>query len=186
MNWVDTAALGVVVLSAMLAFTRGLVRELLGIGAWVGAFFIAGATVGLLRPQMRLWISNPDIADPAAYVAVFLSGVVVLSILTGMVGSAVRTSVLGGLDRSLGVVFGAARGVVIIAVAYVACGWLVSTDRWPEPVQEARSLPYAYETAIWMSRFLPPEYRPNIPLPPPGRETHSADLLQLPAGPRRP
>lgn len=165
----------------MLAFTRGLVREVLGIAAWVGAVLFAGATVGMLRPQMRQWVSNPDIADPAAYLVMFLVGLIVLSVLTGIVGSAVRTSVLGGIDRTLGVLFGIARGVAIVAVAYVASGWLIPVERWPEPVQEARSLPYAYDVAIWLSQFLPPPYRPNIPLPPQGRETKSADLLQAPS-----
>ncbi len=161
----------------MLAFSRGLVREVLGIAAWVGAIFFAGATVEFIRPQMRRWISNPDISDPASYAAMFLIGLIVLSIMVGIVGSAVRTSVLGGIDRTLGVLFGIARGIVIVAVAYVASGWLIPSDRWPEPVQAARSLPYAYGVAIWMVRFLPLDYRPNIPLPPGGRETHSADLL---------
>ena len=177
MNWVDTAVLAVVAVSAMLAFSRGFVHEVLGIGAWVGAFFFASSTVDLIKPTVRHWIPNPDIADPAAYAGLFLVGLIVLSIVTGLVGSAVRDSVLGGVDRTLGLLFGIVRAVVLVAVLYVASGWLLPSDRWPDSVSEARSLYPAYRVATWLAEFLPPDYRPNIPIPPLGRETKAADLL---------
>ena len=178
-NWVDTAVLAVVAISAIVAFTRGFVREVLGIAAWVGAFFFASATVGYVRDTVRGWIGNPDIADPAAYAGMFLVGLVVLSIVVGMVGSAVRTSFLGGVDRTLGVVFGIVRGAVLVAALYVASGWVVTTDRWPPAVEESRSVPYAYALASWITQFLPPDYRPSIPVPPAGRATTAAELLHV-------
>jgi membrane protein required for colicin V production len=178
LNWVDSTVLIVIALSAMMAFSRGLVRELLGIGAWVGAFFFASLTVGLVRGQVRKWIPNTDLADPAAYALMFLAGLIVLSVVTGVIGSAVRTSMLGGIDRTLGLVFGIVRAVVLVAAVYVVTGWVVSTDRWPQAVQDSLSIPYAYDTAVWITQFLPPDYRPNIPLPPLGPQTHASDLLQ--------
>ena len=178
MNWVDTLVLLVIAISAMIAFARGFISEVLGIAAWVGAFFFANAAAPLLRPAMRGWIGNPDLADPAAYAAVFLVGLIVLSIITGMIGGAVRNSMLGGIDRTLGLVFGIARGLVILAVIYVGTGFVVPTDRWPEGVAEARSVPYVYRLALTLAEFLPTDYRPHIPAPPLGRSTTAADLLQ--------
>lgn len=177
LNWVDSAVLIVIALSAMMAFSRGLVREVLGIAAWIGAFFFAASTVDLVRGHFRDWISNRDLADPVAYAAMFLVGLIVLSVVTGMIGGAVRTSVLGGVDRTLGLVFGVARAVVLVAALYVVTGWVISTDRWPDTVQESFSLPYAYAVAEWIAQFVPPDYRPHIPAPPIGRETHAIDLL---------
>jgi membrane protein required for colicin V production len=176
-NWVDSAVLGVVVISALLAMSRGFVREVLGIGGWVGAFFFATLTMGLVRPIVRGWIPNTDIADPVAYVSLFIVGLIVLSIVTGMIGGAVRNSMLGGVDRTLGVVFGIARAVVLVAVAYILGGMLLPSDRWPDPVKEARSLPYTYEIANWLVQFLPQDYRPHVISPPPGRQTSATDLL---------
>lgn len=181
MNWVDTLVLLVIALSAMIAFARGFISEVLAIAAWVGAFFLANAVAPLLRPTMRSWISNADLADPAAYAAVFLLGLIVLSIITGMVGGAVRNSVLSGIDRTLGLVFGIVRGMVILAAIYVGTGFVVPTDRWPEAVAEARSVPYIYRLAVSLAEFLPTDYRPNIPAPPQGRATTAADLLQRPS-----
>ena len=53
-------------------------------------------------------------------------------------------------------------------------------DRWPEPVQQARSMPYASEGAAWLADRLPLQYRPSVPPPPVGRETAAADLCAFP------
>ena len=107
-----------------------------------------------------------------------LVGLIILSIITGMIGGAVRNSVLGGLDRTLGLVFGIVRGLVILAAIYVGTGFVVPTDRWPEAVADARSVPYVYRLAIILGEYLPQDYRPHIPVPPQSRSTTAADLLQ--------
>jgi membrane protein required for colicin V production len=89
--------------------------------------------------------------------------------------------VLGGLDRSLGVLFGIARGVLLIIVAYIGGGMVIAPEHWPGPVRAARSVQYAYEGAAWLAGQLPQAYRPQVPLPPVGVQTRAADLLQLPA-----
>jgi membrane protein required for colicin V production len=178
LNWVDTLVLLIVAISALIAFARGFMAEVLGIAAWVGAFFIANAVAPELRPMMREWLGGPDLADPAAYAAVFLVGLVLLSIITGMIGSAVRNSMLGGVDRTLGLVFGLARGLLILAAAYVGTGLVVPTERWPDAVAEARTIPYVYRMAMELAELLPPDYRPHVPTPPQGRDTTAADLMQ--------
>ncbi len=177
MNWVDLAILAVLVFSGLLAFMRGFVREVLGIGAWIGAGFFAMATFQFVQPQFRTWFGNPDVADPAAFGTVFLVSLLFLSVIAGIVGSVIRGSVLGGIDRTLGVVFGVLRGAALVIFAYIAAGMIVTTDRWPDPVLQARSLPFAYEGAVWAVAFLPEEYRPRLSSPPAGREAHAEDLL---------
>ncbi len=177
MNWVDLSVIAVLAISAALAFMRGFVREVLGIGAWVGAAFFAIWAYPEVQGRFRTWISNPDFADPAAYAAMFLLALLALSVLTSMIGGLIRMSSLGGVDRTLGVVFGLARGAALIAFAYIAMGWVVSMDRWPPPVLQARLLPYAYQGAAWAAELLPPGYRPSVPLPPAGREARAVDLL---------
>ena len=177
MNWVDSLVLLVVVISAIVAFARGFVAEVLGIGAWIGAFFVASATAHLLRPTMRVWLGSADIADPASYAAVFLVALIILSVVTGMIGGMVRASMLGGIDRTLGVVFGLARGVVIVAAVYIGASSAIPSDRWPDAVAQTRSLPHIYTIALWLVRFMPPEYRPSVPRPPEPRPTSAAELL---------
>jgi membrane protein required for colicin V production len=177
MTWVDLVVLGVLALSALLALLRGFVREVLGIGAWVGALLAAIWAFPYARPRVREWLGSPDLVDPVAFGAVFLVVLLVLLLLSGWIGALVRRSVLGGLDRTLGLVFGLVRGAVLVVFAYIGAGMVIPVDRWPEPVLQARTLPVAYQGASWALAQLPPEYRPRLYPPPPGRETTAAALL---------
>jgi membrane protein required for colicin V production len=179
-NWVDLIVIGVVAVSALLAFMRGFVREVLGIGAWIGAGFFAIWAAPFVMARFLHWF-GPDLGRFAALAAMFVLAWIVLTIVSTMIGGVVRMSLLGGVDRTLGVVFGLLRGAVLVAFAYIAAGWVVSADRWPEAVLQARTLPYAYQVAVVAVGLLPPEYRPSVALPPGGRETRAADLLRAPA-----
>ncbi|MDR3535652.1 MAG: CvpA family protein [Acetobacteraceae bacterium] len=177
MTWVDLAVLGVLAISALLAFLRGLVREVLGIGAWIGAVMAAIEALPMARDVARKWITEPAWIDPVSFLAVFLVTLIVLSLVARFVGRMVRGSALGGVDRSLGLVFGLARGAALVILAYIVGGLVEPVDHWPGPVLEARALSPAYEGANWVVKKLPAEYRPHLSPPPPGRETTAEALL---------
>ncbi len=185
MNWVDLAVLGVIVVSALVGLLRGLVREGLGVAAWVCAT-VAASPYGAfpyVQPFARKHIADPGIADAVAFGGVFLVVLVVLLLLVGWISRAVRGSALGGLDRTLGVVFGLARGAALLAIAYIVAGIGIAVEQWPAPVLEARSLPLVYRGAAWVRQQLPPGYQPAVSPPPAGRTTTAADLLRAtPAG----
>jgi membrane protein required for colicin V production len=178
MTWVDLAALGVVAVSALLAFGRGLVREALGIGAWVGAAWLATRYFDLARPRVREWIPDTGIADPVAFALVFLAGLIVFSLIAGTLARVVRTSLLGGLDRTLGLVFGIVRGVALLVFAYIVAAMLLPPERWPPPVLAARSLPYISHGAAWTIDQLPAEFRPRLGVPPAEHALGIEDLLR--------
>src|SRR3954471_11887923 len=115
MNWVDLVVLGVIALSGLLAFMRGLVREVLGVGAWIIAAFVASpyGVFPYIAPWVRQQISDQTIADAVAMGAVFLIVLIVLSFVASAISSAVQGVGLGGLDRTLGLVFGLARGALL-------------------------------------------------------------------------
>ncbi|MGH3184591.1 MAG: CvpA family protein [Streptosporangiaceae bacterium] len=166
MNWVDLLVLGVVGLSALFGLVRGLVREVLGIGAWIGAAVLAVLAFPWAASEARGAIHNPEIADGVAIAAVFLVCLVALSLIAAWIGGVVRHSALGGLDRTLGLIFGIARGAVLIMIAYIVVGLVEAPAVWPGAVQSARALPYAYDGATWMVHLLPPHYRPEVAPPP--------------------
>jgi membrane protein required for colicin V production len=176
-NWVDLAILAVILFSGLLAFMRGFVREVLSIGAWIGAGLFAMWAFPFVQERFRGWIANADLADPIAFGAMFLASLIFLSVIAGMIGAVVRGSVLGGIDRTLGMAFGLVRGAALVVFAYIAGGLVVSADHWPEPVLSARSLPYAHDAAVVVVSYLPVEYRPKISDLPQGRETRAENLL---------
>lgn len=184
MTWVDAAVLGVVLLSGFLAFFRGFVHEVLGIGAWLGAAAVAIWAEPAARPLFARWLSgHPGMDILAAYASVFLVSVAVLLLISHALGRIVRRSALGGLDRSLGLVFGLARGAAIVAVAYIIGGWLAGEpQQWPVPVRNAMALGPTYRGAVWVASFLPPGYQPQVYKPPGGRQETASDLFS--AAPR--
>lgn len=178
MNWVDLAVFALLALSGLVGFLRGLVREVLGIGAWVGAAAVAVLAFGTVSPLARASIADPSVADAAALGGVFLAVLLVLWLIARTVSNAVRRSAVGGLDRTLGLVFGAARGAALLVVAYILAGLAVAVEGWPAPVLEARSLPIVHQGAAWAASQLPPDYRPAVAAPPAGRAASAADLLR--------
>ena len=181
-NWVDGVLLAVLVVSAILAFLRGFVREVLSIGAWAGALIVALVARPHVFPLVSPYVDPPWVADALGAGGVFLVALILLMVIAHWIANQVQGSVLGGLDRTLGIVFGLARGAFVVVLAYIVAGvFLPMTDRWPEPVREARALPVVAEAASWLIERLPVEFRPRLP-DPPGRPTPSQDeLLRPPA-----
>lgn len=185
MNWVDLVVLAVVLVSGLVGVLRGLVREVLGVAAWIAAAWIASpyGMFPYVAPWVRHQVSDPGVGDILAFGGIFLVSLIVLWIVVGSVSSRVRGSALGGLDRTFGLVFGIARGAVLLAAAYILGGFLSPSEGWPAQVQQARLLTPVYQGAEWLAGQVPPPYRPNVAKPPVGRTTTAADLLHAtPAG----
>lgn len=180
MTWVDLAVAGVIAVSALLAFMRGLVREVLGIAAWVGAAIVAVWAGPYAVPKAAQYITEQQIAMIVAYGATFVVALLFLLVVSHWIGAVVRDSALSGLDRTLGLVFGVARGAVVVVFAYIAAGFVVPIKQWPPPVLQARALPYAYRGAVWAEGLLPAEFRPQPPQLPPGADTPTTadDLMR--------
>lgn len=182
MTWVDGVLIGVVVVSALHALLRGLVREALGVGAWIGAGLAALALLPHVRPMVSPHVEQPYLVDAVAAGGVFLVVLVILKIIISWIAGIVQASVLSGLDRALGLLFGIARGVFLVLLAYIVGTLLLpAPDRWPEPVREARLLPHVAEAAARLVPLVPDAYRPSLPELP-GRPVPSVeDLLRPPA-----
>jgi membrane protein required for colicin V production len=179
MTWVDLAVFGFLAISGLLAFARGFVREVLGIGAWAGAVGAAIFALPRMREVVRTWFSTPDWVDPVSFIVVFLVSLIILTTVAGILGRAVRQSALGGVDRTLGLVFGLARGAAVVIVAYIIGQMVFPIERWPDAVLNARTLTPTYEAARWVRDQLPEPYRPHTLDPPPvGRQASAEALLR--------
>jgi membrane protein required for colicin V production len=179
MTWVDLVVLVVLAVSALLAFVRGLVREVLGLAAWVGAIFAGIWAVPRVRPKVLELLGSSPWADPAGFCAVFIISLIVLLLIARWVSAMVRASPVVGLDRTLGLVFGLVRGAALVILTYIVAGMVVQVDRWPDPVLRAESVWPVYLGARWVVDRLPNNYRPGeVHAPPSGRQTTASALLQ--------
>jgi len=150
---VDWVLLGVVALSALMGAMRGIVVEVLSLVVWVAAFWLAftyGAQVaGLFSTQVH----DPAARLFAAYAVVFIAALIVGSLVTWLVGKLVRSVGLGGIDRMLGLLFGAVRGCALGCVLVLLLGM---TSMPQEPSWHASPLiPEFQRGAEWMKLWLP-------------------------------
>ena len=156
MNAVDLAVVAVVVLSAIFAFARGFVREALSIAAWVGAGLITLYGFATVYGMTARLVTTPLLAELAAGAGLFLVSLIGLTILTGYLARFVQASALSPIDRTLGLIFGVARGLVLVSIAYLAIDIsLPPTDR-PGWLMAARSQPLLAQGADLLRTALPP------------------------------
>jgi membrane protein required for colicin V production len=137
----DLAVLAIVLISAFLASVRGFTREVLAIISWVAAAVAAYYFYPQALPYAKQYISNQTIALIAAIAAVFLVTLIVVALITVKISDFILDSRIGPLDRSLGFLFGAARGGLIALVAFAFFVWLVPEKNQPGWVKESRVRP---------------------------------------------
>ena len=155
-NFVDLAVIGVMLISALLAFSRGLVREVLSIGAWVAAALAALWGFPYAKDIARKYISITILADVVTATAIFLVTLIVCAAISHSIARNVRGSTFGALDRSLGLLFGLLRGAVLICFAYLLFTWAVPNEAdQPTVIKEARSRPLIASGADILRSLLP-------------------------------
>ena len=154
-SYLDLGLLGVVLISAMLAMLRGFTREVLAIASWGAAAIAAIYLHPLLLPYVKPYISKDVVAMAVAAGIVFFVTLVVVSLVTVRLSDAILDSKVGALDRSLGFVFGAVRGLLLCVVAFVFFGWLVPDKSQPEWVRTARMKPILQATGDQLMAMLP-------------------------------
>lgn len=158
LNTVDYLVIGVLFLSAILAFARGFVREALSLVSWVGAAAAAFLAFPHIRPLARQSISFALLADGVALVGVFVLALMVLTLIGARLAEMIRGTALNAIDRSLGVFFGVARGAVLICVAYLFLIWLLPTgnaESQPAWLRDSRTRPMVEQGALWLRGFIP-------------------------------
>ena len=135
----------IIVLSALLAYSRGFVREAMAIAGWIGATVLAFIFADQVQPLIRqIPVVGDFIGDScelsiiASFAAVFVVALVVVSIFTPLFSSLIQRSALGGIDQGLGFVFGVARGVLLVAVAFFVYQTVLSTQK-VEMIENSRS-----------------------------------------------
>ncbi|HEU0215741.1 MAG TPA: CvpA family protein [Stellaceae bacterium] len=145
----------VVALSAVFAFARGFVREALSIVAWIGAALITLYGFNDLYRIAIRFIATPLLAELAAAAGLFLVSLIVLTILTGYVARFVQSSALSPIDRTLGLIFGLARGLVLVSLAYLLVDISLPQNDRPSWIKEAKSERFLAKGADLLRNALP-------------------------------
>ncbi len=142
---IDGVVALIIVLSALLAYSRGFVREALAIAGWI----VAGIVAFIFAPQVEPLVTeipfvgdflgdNCELSMIAAFALVFAVALIIASLITPLFSSLVQRSVLGGLDQGLGFIFGVARGILLVAIAYFVYE-TVAASQEIEMIDDSRS-----------------------------------------------
>jgi membrane protein required for colicin V production len=159
-NPIDLAIIIVMILSAVFSWVRGFTGEVLAVASWVAAaiaaYFLHPWALTYIAPS----IANKQIALAASIAAVFLVTLVFVSLITTKLSELILDSAIGTLDRTLGLFFGAARGLLIAVVAFMFFDTLVGEKSQPDMLKDARLRPVLKLASTAIFKALPenPEF----------------------------
>ena len=131
----DGIVAALIVLSALLAYSRGFMREVMSIAGWVVAAILAFMFVDIARPLVRqipvvgdFLGDSCELSVVAAFGLIFVVALIVVSLFTPLFSALIQRSALGGVDQALGFVFGVLRGVLLVAIAFFVYETVITTQ----------------------------------------------------------
>ncbi|MCP9339301.1 CvpA family protein [Stutzerimonas xanthomarina] len=151
-TWVDWAFIAVVVISSLISLKRGFVKEALSLLTWIIAGVVAWMFGGALSHHLSEFISTPSFQVIAACAILFVMTLLVGALVNFLIGELVRVTGLSGTDRFLGMVFGAARGglLVVVLVGLLSLAPVQQDPWW----RESTLLPHFLLVADWSKNLI--------------------------------
>lgn len=150
----DYAVIGIVALSLLLGWWRGVVSEILALAAWVVAFVVARVGAAQVVAFVPERIREPDLRLIVAWIAVFVAVLLLFALARALLRLLLKAIGLGWLDRLLGAGFGIARGLLVVLTLVLLAGLtpLPRQDWW----RQAQLAP-PLETAVLAAKpWMPP------------------------------
>lgn len=168
---IDIVVAAIVVVSAIISFLRGLIRETLTIAGVIGGFFAAVTFGPKLSPVFNNWLNVAEdpkeiaklfdivpmniVADICAYASIFIIVVIIISVISHFTAGAAKAMGLGPIDRTLGVIFGIIRAVVLLGLLYLPFHLLMDQPSKDKYFEGSKTHTVIEKTAEFMTRFLP-------------------------------
>ncbi len=153
MSWFDLVIIVIIIISALISLVRGFVKESISLASWLVAGFIAFRYFTPLAGLLEPYIESPTIQTGTAFSILFVCTLIIGATVNFMASHMVAKTGLSGTDKSLGMVFGAARGVLIITMLVLLAGLTpMPNETW---WQDSATVEYFAEIAIWIKEILP-------------------------------
>ena len=156
MTTFDFVVIGIIILSGYFAYSRGFVREALSIAAWINASFLAFYAFPYVLPLFERVIPKGILANVAAAAVLFILALMVLHMISNSLARRVKDSSMSTIDRTFGLLFGLARGLIMVCIVFIALNWILPGGKErPRWFADARSIPYLEAGAGKMRTYLP-------------------------------
>lgn len=155
MIWVDFVIIGIIALSAFISLMRGFTKEALSLVVWVAAFWVAWLFFRDLSVILEPWIALQSARLGASFLILLLLTLMIGGMVNFLVAQVVKKTGLTGTDKMIGVLFGAARGVLLVAIVVLLAGLTpLPDDEW---WQQSALISHFKDLAIWLRDLLPPD-----------------------------
>lgn len=185
-SYLDIGLVAIILISALLAMLRGFTREVLAIASWGAAALAAIYFHPLVLPYVKPYVSKDVVALALSAAIVFFVVLIIVSLITVKISDAILDSKVGPLDRSLGFIFGAVRGLLLCVIAFVFFTWLVPEKTQPVWVKDAKMKPLLLSTGRQLMAMLPDDPEgllAKLRKPKPGAEEPAPDSDTAPPKP---
>lgn len=153
MSWLDLVILGIIALSALISLIRGFVKESISLLSWIAAGIVAFRYFSAMAELLEPYLADPTIRSMAAFAVLFISTLIIGAIINFIMSQLVSKTGLSGTDKVLGVVFGGARGVLIVTMVVL----LASLTPMPEAQwwQDSAMVGFFQQLAEWVKGIIP-------------------------------
>lgn len=155
LHWVDYAIIGVIALSAITGLIRGFIKEIVALGVWVIAGWMAFVYAKPVANWLGTYVQDKSARVILAYVVIIVGTIIIGGLLNTMLSFIMHHSGLTGTDRLLGIGFGAVRGIFVVALVMV----VIRLSAFPEEDYRKHSILYNYFTPIVDKLY---QYAPNL------------------------
>jgi membrane protein required for colicin V production len=156
-NWIDCVILAILFISVLIGLVRGLISEVLSLVIWVAAFWVAWTYGPSLAHYFESSVSLPSARVAIGYGLCFIAVLLVGGLIRFMISRLVASTGLGGTDRLFGMLFGLARGVLIVALVVFVVSFtpLANAPMW----RESAMMPQFRGAAEWLGQQVPENVR---------------------------
>ena len=155
MIWVDFVIPGIIAISALFSLMRGFVREALSLAGWMAAFWVALTFAKDFADLLLAGISAPSLRMVVSFTILFVVTLVITALVNRLAGQLVSKTGLSGTDRMIGMIFGIARGVVVVSVLVLLAGMTtMPQDPW---WQQSALIDVFHKLAMWLRYTVAPE-----------------------------
>ena len=156
---VDLSILAITLVSGALAASRGFVKEVLAVAAWIAAALAAVLLFPSIKEFTRDLVSREILADGITIGVIFVVTLAVVSLISQPIAARVQESNMGPTDRVLGFGFGVVRGALIVAIGYLLVTWVVAVNDQPDWLLDAKLLPIVDQAGQWLLELVPAAFR---------------------------
>lgn len=155
-TYFDLAVLGVMGLSCLFAFFRGFVREILSLGAWIGAGIVTLYWFREVAELIKPHVKSDMVSGGLSALGLYIISLIIFSLFNSMIMKMMKEGGdIGILDNTLGLMFGAFRGAFIVSLAYFLMMIFVDEEAAPDWLKNAHTRPYAEKGAIILGKAAP-------------------------------